>query len=53
MENDRDKLDDDLQIHNFDKSKYEINLPEKNTIVPRFKQLPSEKQLTKWERFAK
>ena len=38
-----DKLDDDLQIHHFEKNEFEVSLPEITTVVPRFKQLPSEK----------
>jgi hypothetical protein len=40
-------------LHDFSKSEFEIRLPIKTTIVPRFKQLPSEKMLSKWEKFAK
>lgn len=46
-------LDDELQVHDFSKGEYEVSLPSKTTVVPRFKVLPSEKMLSKWQKFAK
>ncbi|KRX03148.1 hypothetical protein PPERSA_10229 [Pseudocohnilembus persalinus] len=51
LENDLKK--DELQEHDFEKSIYEINLPEMETVLPRQKTLPKQKELTRWEKFAK
>jgi len=44
---------DEVQIHDFQASKYEIQLPKKTTIFPRHKKIPiMSKQKTRWETFA-
>jgi regulator of ribosome biosynthesis len=35
----------------YTKSKYTIELPEPNVVLPREKPVPKPKQLTKWEKF--
>lgn len=49
----RDAKKLELQIHEFDKTEFHINLPEGLTLFPRFNPMPSERDLTKWEKFAK
>ena len=48
----REELDETLQIHDFDRSEYVVDLPELRTVFPRFKPIPKEKPLTKWQKFA-
>ena len=40
-------------MHDFERGPYEIDLPDKVTILPRQKQLPDKRKETKWEHFAK
>eukprot|EP01017_Pseudomicrothorax_dubius_P046377 TRINITY_DN8160_c0_g1_i1.p1 TRINITY_DN8160_c0_g1~~TRINITY_DN8160_c0_g1_i1.p1 ORF type:complete len:279 (-),score=105.88 TRINITY_DN8160_c0_g1_i1:152-988(-) len=49
----REAKDEELQIHDFERSAFEVDLPEHTTIFPRHKKIPPPKKLTKWERFAK
>ena len=49
----RDAKKLELQIHDFDKSEYHVVLPNGTTLFPRFMPMPSKKDLTKWEKFAK
>jgi len=49
----RDKKKLELQIHDFDKTEYHVVLPEITTLFPRFNPMPSKKEMTKWEKFAK
>lgn len=46
-------LPEEEQIHDFEKSKLFLALPEPTTIFPRSRKLPEAKKETKWERFAK
>ena len=39
------------EILEYTKSKYTIELPEPNVVLPREKPVPKPKQLTKWEKF--
>jgi hypothetical protein len=39
------------EILEYTKSKYTIELPEPNVVLPREKPVPKAKQLTKWEKF--
>jgi hypothetical protein len=48
MNAERDLKDDDLQIHDFSKGFYDLKLPPKATIFPRFKEIPKEKKQTRW-----
>lgn len=50
-ERDAKKLD--LQIHDFDKSEYHVQLPEPVLLFPRFNPMPAKREQTKWEKFAK
>ncbi|EGR32592.1 ribosome biogenesis regulatory, putative [Ichthyophthirius multifiliis] len=52
MNADRDNKDDDLQIQDFSKGLYDLKLPKKSTLFPRFKPIPKEKKQTRWEKFA-
>lgn len=49
----REKKKLELQIHDFDKTPNHITLPEPLTIFPRFRQLPKNKPLTRFEKYMK
>jgi regulator of ribosome biosynthesis len=49
----RDQKKLDLQIHDFDKTEFHVVLPTPVTLFPRFNPMPSKKDLTKWEKFAR
>jgi len=42
---------EDAQILEYTKSKYSVDLPKSEIVIPRTKPIPKEKPLTKWERF--
>jgi regulator of ribosome biosynthesis len=46
-------LPEEQQIHDFEKSKLYITLPEPATVFPRSRRLPEAKPETKWQKFAK
>jgi regulator of ribosome biosynthesis len=46
-------LPEEEQIHDFEKSKLYLTLPEPTTVFPRSRKLPVERKETKWEKFAK
>lgn len=39
------------EVLEFDKPKYALEMPDQTTVIPRFRPLPSESYMTKWERF--
>jgi len=43
---------DDYKIYDYSKTEYDIKLPDCTTVIPRFKKLPDERKLTRWEKFA-
>ena len=44
---------DELQMHDFAISKFEVQLPEPVTRFPRQRRVPDARRATRWEKFAK
>ena len=49
----RDAKKLELQIHTFDKTEYQVTLPQPETLFPRFHKMPKKKALTRWEKYMK
>ena len=42
---------EDGEILEYTKSRFNVDMPKRTTVLPREKPIPKDKQLTKWEKF--
>lgn len=49
----QERLPEELQLHDFNKSAYSLKLPPGEAIFPRSRRIPKKREPTKWEKFAK